>query len=571
MRALALASVCAAIAFVGGGCGSSGPSGTSIDPASAVPASAAVYAGAIVRPEGALQNAARAAGQTLTHQSDPYLRLLGALQTPGSGSLDYKRDVQPWLGTQTGVFLSAPAGGDSEEAVGKLLTLLQQGLLGQSSSSAAFPFAAHSVEGAIVLDTRDTAKARSFLQSLAGRAGAQTTSYRGVSFRATASGIAFGIVARLAVIGTTPALREVIDTTAGGAALARAPSYAKLAAAAPSGALAHVYADPAALGAGHGRSAGSSSTLALLAGGRAVDVSLIPSKSSIAFDVDYSSSPAGSGGLLASGSKAAQALAELPGESWLAVGLGDVGATLARDNTSLQSLTSLAGLLTGTGGEEGASAGISVKGLLAGILQPLRELAGEGAQAHHDLTSWMGSAGLFASGTGLLELKGGIAIESTDPSLSRKAVTELGAKLRKGGGSVQSASIPGTDAALAAHLAGLPVALYIANGKDSNGKTKFVIGIGEASVETALNPSSTLSGAASYGTASSALGGAHPSVIVDFPTLLGLLEGVGLSEDPTVAPFVPYLRSLTTLSGGTASASGGIERFRLVLGLQQTG
>jgi hypothetical protein len=60
-------------------------------------------------------------------------------------------------------------------------------------------------------------------------------------------------------------------------------------------------------------------------------------------------------------------------------------------------------------------------------------------------------------------------------------------------------------------------------------------------------------------------------VIVDFPTLLGLLEGIGLSEDPTIAPFVPYLRSLTTLSGGGTSIGNGVERFRLVLGLQQTG
>ena len=134
-----------------------------------------------------------------------------------------------------------------EEAVSKLLALVQQGLLGQASSGGAFPFAAHSVEGAIVLDTRDAAKARSFLKALAGRASARTTSYRGISYQATSSGIAFGIVARLAVIGTEPALHAVIDTAAGGPALARAPTYAKLLAAAPSGALAHVYVEPEAL------------------------------------------------------------------------------------------------------------------------------------------------------------------------------------------------------------------------------------------------------------------------------------------------------------------------------------
>ncbi len=99
-----------------------------------------------------------------------------------------------------------------------------------------------------------------------------------------------------------------------------------------------------------------------------------------------------------------------------------------------------------------------------------------------------------------------------------------------------------------------------------------MIGIGEQSVEAALHPSSTLSGATSHSSASAALGeGIQPSVIVEFPTLLGLLEGVGLSEDPTIAPLMPYLRSLGTLSGGGKSLGGGIERFRLVLGLQGSG
>jgi hypothetical protein len=99
-----------------------------------------------------------------------------------------------------------------------------------------------------------------------------------------------------------------------------------------------------------------------------------------------------------------------------------------------------------------------------------------------------------------------------------------------------------------------------------------VIGLGEASVQAALKPSSTLSSAASASVAASTLGeGARPSVIIEFAPLLSLLEGVGLSEDPSIAKVVPYLRSLTTLSGGGKSFGGGIERFRLVAGLQQTG
>jgi hypothetical protein len=574
LRLLPLLALLVAAVLAAGGCGSS-PTGTSVDPAGAVPASAALYAGAIVRPEGSLQKAAGAAGRALTHQADPYLRLLGALRTPGSPSLDYKRDVAPWLGTRAGVFLSSGSG-SSEAAVSRLLALARQGLLGGSPSGGLFPFAAHTAEGAIVLDTRDTAKARSFLQTLAKRAGAHTSSYRGISYQ-LGSGVAFAIVARLVVVGTEPALRSVIDTTSGGGlALTHSPGYSKLQAVAPSGTLAHLYANPGAVseGAHKSQALGTASALALIAGQRLLNVSLVPTSSSFAVDADAvapDSSSTGSGGLLAASPDASRALGELPEESWLAVGLGNLGDTLGANAHALQGLSSIGSLLSGSGNST-PSAGLSVPGLVEGLLKPLTVLGANTTETKRDFASWMGSAGLFASGSGLLELRGGVVIESKNPARSRAAVAKLGAMLRQGGGSVQPASIAGTDAAVGVHLSGLPVVLDIADGRDSAGKTKFVIGIGEQSVEAALNPSGTLSGATSYGSASAALGeGIRPSVLVEFPTLLGLLEGVGLSEDPSIAPLLPYLRSLGTLSGGGKSLGGGIERFRLVLGLQGSG
>ncbi|HWF32952.1 MAG TPA: DUF3352 domain-containing protein [Solirubrobacteraceae bacterium] len=574
LAAAALAVALAAIALAGAGCGSS-PTGSSIDPAGAVPASAAVYAGAVVRPEGSLQAAARASGRALTHQADPYLRLLGALQTPGAPAPNFDRDVAPWLGPRAGVFLSA-GGSDGEAAIARLLTLVEQGLLGGSSRSGSFPFAAHSVEGALVLDTRDTAKARSFVQALAKRAGAQAASYRGASYR-VANGIAFAIVARLVAIGTEPAVHAVIDTTSGGGlSLAHSPGYAKLQSSAPAGALAHLYANPGAFSeAERGAHApGASSVLSLLAGQRLLDVSLVPTASSLAVDVDAAAVTPGtsgaSGGLLSGGAEAGQALGALPGESWLAVGLADLGKTLSSNTQALAGLSSLGSLLGGT--SSGAASGLNVKGLLEGLLTPLRALGGGSAQSRRELTSWMGSAGLFASGSGLLELKGGVVIESNDAALSRAAVGKLAALLRKGGGSAQKTSIPGTDAAIAAHLSGLPVVLDIADGRDPSGRVKFVIGIGEQSVEAALSPTATMSASAALGSSAAALGeGIQPSAIVEFTTLLGLLEGIGLSEDPTVSPFVPYLRSLTTLSAGGKSLGNGVERFRVVLGLQSAG
>jgi hypothetical protein len=558
--ALVAAIVAAIVVVVVSSGGGTHGTGTSIDPARAVPASAPLFLGADVRPNARKQAAALAAGRALTHQADPYKRLLSVLQTPGSPTPDYGRDVEPWLGPRAGIFLS------SLSSSGSLLTLVQQGLLGQSPQGGAFPFGAKGAEGALVLDTRDVGRARSFLEAAAGRAGAKATNYRGISYRA-GGGVAFGIVRRFAVIGSESGMQAVIDTTLGGPSLARAPQYAALLAAAPPAAVAHLYSNATGATA---PSPGLAGLLTLFSGARQMNVSLVPSGSSLALDIDTVSlgSAGGQASLPAFSSESAQALGELPGESWFAVGLGDVGHMLAADVQGLSSIGSLAGAPQGAS----ASPGLSVSGLLEGLILPLRVLGASDPEARRSFQSWMGSAGVFASGTSLLELKAAVVINSKNPTLARAAVGKLGARLRAMGAQVQPSTVSGTDAAATARLKGLPVALVIAEGRGAGGQSKFVIGVGEPSVPAALNPPSTLASAQSTSAAASALGeGAQPSVMLEVPTLLGLLEGVGLSEDPTISPFVPYLRSITTVAGGPHRIDPAIERFKLIAGLRPAG
>jgi len=567
------------------GCGSSSSPGSSTDPADVIPASAPLYAGAVVRPDGTLKTDATAAASTLTHQPDSYARLASVLQVPGSPPLTYSHDIAPWLGPNAGIFLSTLSA--SAAATGQLQQLLTQLLQGGSSATpSAWPFAS-GVQGAIVLDTSDAAKAASFISTEAQHAGAHAASYRGVNYQASTGGEAFGIVDRLAVLGTITGLHGVIDTSLGGPALAHAADYSKLLASAPSGTLAHVYSNPGVTGgtsSGSGGSSGSGtqgldSLIGLLGGARTVNVSLVPSSSSIALDVDSLSTAKAmaGGGLAASATEGAQALSELPGESWLAAGLGKVGVTLAGDVQALHGLGSLITSLGGSSGagattQESSSSGFNIKVVLEGFLAPLSALSAPGTQSRHDFLSWMSSAGLFASGSGIVNLRGGVVLDSKNPALSKAAVAKLGAALEKSGGSVQAISIPGTDAAISARVNGLPVELDIANGAGSDGQTKFVMVLGEASVRDALKPSSTLLTAASASTAADTLGeGMRPSVIVEFAPLLTLIEGVGLAEDPSISHVLPYLRSLSTLVGGGKSLGSGIERFRLVAGLQQSG
>ncbi len=573
-RALAAVAPLALVAAALAGCGSSAKIATSADPASAIPASAALYAGADVRPQGKRATEALAAGVALTKQANPYLRLLAALQTPGSPTLDYKRDVAPWLGPHAGVYLT------SMNAAGPLTAILERGLLGEPSPTGSFPLGKGAADGAIVLDTRDEAKARSFLDSQASHAGAHPASYRGYAYKLGGAGIALGIVKRFLVIGSDAGMHGVIDTVLGGPALTHAGGYSKLLAAAPATALAHVYSNPKAPADAASKPSarsqeGISGVLGLLSAEREVNLSLIASAGSLALDADTLTGSATSAeGLLSADPHAAEALAGLPGESWLAIGLADIGHTLPADIKGLRLLGSL-GTAPGsgtTGVEAPAGSTLSIPSLLSGMLTPLNAMGAHTAQAKRAFASWMGSGGIFVAGASLLELKAAVVIESTDPVRSRAAVAALATQLRKAGAKVEPTTIAGTDAAVAARLTGLPVVLDIADGQDSAGNTKFVLGLGEPSVAAALNPSSTLASASSRGAAAAALGeGAQPSILADFPTLLSLLEGVGLTEDPSLSKVVPYLRALTTLSGGGHSLGGEIQRYRLVVGLQGAG
>jgi hypothetical protein len=541
------------------GCGSSHTAGTSADPATAVPSSAPLYVGAVVRPTGGLRTQALAAGKALTHQADPYLKLLSLLQTPGSGSLGYDKDVAGWLGPNAAIFLTSLGSSTA------LVSLLEGGLLGTSGAS--FPFTSGGAQGAIVMDTSDPDSARSFLTAQAKRAGAHPENYHGVSYEVTSGGLAFGLVARFAVIGTEAALRDVIDTTQGGTALDSTASYKKLQSIAPSEALAHLYVNP--LAAPAGAQDEGDPLLTLLTGSRVADVSLLAKSHAISLDVDTltptaTSGPPAPAGLLSGEPQAAGTLAALPGDSWLAIGLPKTSGGLAGDVSGLR----IFGSLFGSSGSPEAPGTFNLGSLMTALLKPLEVLGASSAQAERDYGRWIGPVGVFAGGGSLLELHGAVVIDSTNAVLSRAAVAKLATALRAQGDTVHDVRVPGTEAAFSAAVEGLPLPLYIGAGRDASGQAKFVLGLGEASLGVALNPSTTLSASASRTAAQSSLGeSAAPSFMLDAPTLLSLLEGVGLTESPSVSPVLGYLRAVSTVVAGGHELSGEAERFKLIVSL----
>jgi hypothetical protein len=288
----------------------------------------------------------------------------------------------------------------------------------------------------------------------------------------------------------------------------------------------------------------------LFAGAQSASLSVTPTANSISLQGEVHSA---SGTAPLFGQEGAQALGKLPGSSWLAAGVADTGANLPRALALLHGVASL-----GASTVFASFGGASIEKLFDALDSP-------SAKLQQDFGGWAGSGGMFVSGTGLFNLQAALVIASKDPAASRAAVGKLAKLMRNAGAVVSSASIAGTDAAVSVKLQGFPAVIFIADGQG-----KFVVGLGQASVQGALTPSSTLSTSASYSTAAAALGGGiEPSLIVEFPTLLGFLEGVGLTQGPGVSNLVPYLKSLGTLAAGATSQSG-VERFRLVLGLAST-
>jgi hypothetical protein len=427
----------------------------------------------------------------------------------------------------------------------------------------------------VVLDTSDSAKARAFLNGQAASAGARTVAYRGVQVEQTASGVAFALVDRFAVIGSESGVHAVVDTALGGASLAQSTAYATLLKDAPANALGHVFTGTSLFRA---TPQGLTALLGALEGAGPANLSIVPSATSVTVDVDTLPTPSASGsGLLFSGTEATKALGELPGESWLALGVGSVGGTLATDVKALEGLASLGSSLgvskaAGKAGEASAITirGLSVKSLLKGLLTPLAIMGADTPAARHLFASWMGPLGLFAAGNGLLELEGGVVIDSKSAALSSAAVPALAAGLKQAGDSVEALSIPGAEASITAGVKGLPLPLVIASGRDSAGQAKFVVGLGSDSVNTVLDPPKKLAGSNAYQAASGALGGAQPGLIVSVPTVLALLEGAGLAEDPTISGLVPFLHGISAVYGGDQSL-GSVERFRMLLGLREAG
>jgi hypothetical protein len=194
----------------------------------------------------------------------------------------------------------------------------------------------------------------------------------------------------------------------------------------------------------------------------------------------------------------ADAVAALPGGSWLAFGAPTSG-------------------LAGTNGL-GASGPEAWKQLEA--------LTGELPADFKAAVGKVKSVSGAARGDSLLGAAGGIVLQTEDDASAKALLDGMGELVkRQTGFPVKSQGIEGADAGLVAAPQGLP--LQIAAGQKGD---RVAIGLGVDSVTSILKPSSKFGDDPTYASAKQALGGATPSLVINPKPLTNLIGSLGVGE-----------------------------------------
>ncbi|HEU4657828.1 MAG TPA: DUF3352 domain-containing protein [Capillimicrobium sp.] len=518
-RRAALAASAGALALGLAACGGGGDS-EDASPASAVPATAPIYAEAVLRPEGDLKKNVDEVLQKVTQKDDPGAEI-EKLLNEGDGPLDWEADVKPWLGERAGVFVTGFNGEDADAAV--------------------------------VVASTDDEKAAAAVEKDAGEDAEQRT-YEDVEYWVDADGNAEGVVGDFVVVGTERAFRTVVDTVNGDdvETIEDGDQYGEAldAVGGDEDALATVYVNTEGLIDAVGRSGGiPAEQLDSLRetlqenGGEAAAAKLGVADNQVTVE---SAAIGVTGDAASAGGDAAAAVAALPGDAWMAFGIGAIGERVRNAMDQLRTAAE--------------AQGQDLDQILAQVSQQT------GIDIDQDLLSWMGDGGVFVRGTGLSDIGGALVVQTSDPKRSNEAIVKIAQLLQQQspGTSVSPLrGVAGADDGVVISAPGSPVQVILATAGD-----RFVAGVGQSAVEEAIDPKTTLADSDAFQAAADALGDdVKPSFFFDVAPVLTLAEAVGAGGDPSFAEAKQYLSQFGSVAAG-GSRDGDTQRAKLVITLK---
>jgi hypothetical protein len=510
-RAVLLAFV--SLALLTAGCGGSSASGGD-DPASAVPANAAFYAEATVRPEGDLRDDALAAAGKVLRTQDPQAEIdelvAKAFAESEDPHLDYEKDVAPWLGEKVALWGAVPADAEEDFRGSVIATVTDE-----DAAQAAIDRA---VEGSEKTFSERT--------------------YKDVDYQASSDGAA-GLVEGFAVFGTEPEFKQTVDAVKGDG-LDSDDRFQKAMDGLEDDRLGSFYVDVKALLDAAMRQDPEAAAqfeqakrliafdkIGSLAGSFVADGDRLVVDATA--QVPEDAFPAGMGALVSGG--ATPLLGELPGDSWAAFGVPEFGPAMKAIYEQV------AGALGG-----------------AAIENQLRQELGLDLQ--QDVFAWIGDVAVFARGTTVDSVDGGLVIEVTDAARAEAAFGKLvGLAQSRGGASARPVKIDGAETAFEMAAAGAPKPVVAARSDE-----RVVIAFGREAAAAAFGGGERLADSDVFGSAKSVLGDVEPGFLLSMPAVLELVQSSG-EADEEFEKARPYLEAFGVLAGGS-SRDGNTARSR---------
>ena len=367
---------CVAVpAAVIAGCGGSGGSSSDADvgPAAAVPASAALYIDGTVKPTGQAQTDAKAALGKVLDTADPGGKIVSLLEGQAKSNghpFDYQQDVAPWLGEKAGFFFTD---------------------LGENAQ-----------KGAAVIETTNPEASLAFARKISGATATNPApqTYNGASYQTEPDDPTnvFGTVGDFLVTGDVTGFKAAVDAQKGDS-LGDDSDFKDSLDQLPGDRLGTFYTVPKTLIDSIGSAQFDQQSRALLekSAGESLDkpVSGALTASADSFDLEFV------GGANGVETPESSLVADVPGDSWLALGLGDLGDTAKR---TLQQLK---------------DSGIP------NIEQALSQVESATGASVDQLTNALGDAVLYVRGTTQQTLNGALVVHTNDPELTGRLLSQL--------------------------------------------------------------------------------------------------------------------------------------------------
>jgi Protein of unknown function (DUF3352) len=489
------------------GC-SGGDAGGSVDvgPAAAVPADTPIYLDATVKPTGAAESNAKAALSKILDTPDPGAKIVSLIEDESKGEgnpINYQQDVAPWLGEKAGIFFTSL----SEES-----------------------------NGVVVVETTNPAASLAFAQKVSGDTATDPApqTYNGATYQADKSdpGQVFGTVGNFLVEGDLKGFQAAVDANKGDS-LGDDSDFKDSIGDLPDDRLGTLYTVPKTFidALGSQFDAQSQAALEQSAGDNLNE----PVAGALTASADTLELEA-TGGSEGVDTPESSLIADVPAQSWLALGIGDLGDTVKRSIDQLKDQIPN----------------------FDSVQQQIEQTTGSSLD---QLTGALGDSVVYVEGTSQSTLTGALIVQSKDPDLTGRLLHQLQGLLQLGG-AIKPLKLSGGGTGFQMSDPSIPKPVEIAQQGD-----KIVIGYGAGSAEAGLTPAQTLSDSPTFTSAHDQISSLGTDLFVELQSIFALAESSGAKSDPDYQQAKPYLDALSYVVTGSGS-SGDKAEFKAVLGLK---